>query len=458
MAAQASFLGLTGAAPVIPIVRNIDPDDYKRVKLEEEVNVGTEDAPRFVKRKAEVFKADRKDIELLIRTIIEFDDVAGPARLNIDSGEKKFAQFRLCLDTTLRDDWDIVVASLDEDDMLTNQVFRQARREWLRKYFNGTDYADQLNYMEKFVKPFKLTVQQVADRIVQIDRLLAYFPQAEGNEPYDEDDHKRIFYQSMLKRWKDKFIDNDHDYQEMSFERVVRKFENYERVQNNLDGQRNNRSQGTNRQAGRQFQGRGGRGGRFNRGGGRFQYQGGRGNNYYGNNNYRSPGAVFRAPMGVPAQGGPPHQYQRTEGNAGYQTPQRPNYQGGRGRGNFGGRFSPSPQGRGGRGFYGRGGRGGYVTPTPHAPQYYQENNTQNQAQGNNSANNHQGNHEDANYFQMASSDYEANNPFPSPVITEETEYSDSYYYDEDTGQEFHNMFYTGDASYSFGEAYDYDY
>ena len=73
--------------------------------------------------RAQVLKADSREVEVILQTITEFKDAASATRLNYSSGPKLYTNFRLCLNNSLRRIWDKQVQGVNQTvNSFDNQV------------------------------------------------------------------------------------------------------------------------------------------------------------------------------------------------------------------------------------------------------------------------------------------------------------------------------------------------
>jgi len=83
----ASALGLALQKPIIPIIPEYEKiDNLPLVTLIHSVNMGSSTSPRYEKWKAEILKASTGNIEIILRTIDEFEDITLEGRLKVTTG------------------------------------------------------------------------------------------------------------------------------------------------------------------------------------------------------------------------------------------------------------------------------------------------------------------------------------------------------------------------------------
>jgi len=65
--------------------------------------------PNNVKKKVQAYFCDNQDVEYILRTVLEFDDIADN-RMNLQGGQQRFDYFRENLGGTTRNTWDAMAA------------------------------------------------------------------------------------------------------------------------------------------------------------------------------------------------------------------------------------------------------------------------------------------------------------------------------------------------------------
>lgn len=257
-------------APVIPLISELNMAQVRQVYIVHTVNVGTAAAPVYEKRKMQVPYADKADVELILRTIEEFHDVASAGRLNLSTGPKKFEKFRECLGGTVRDQWDVVkVLQVTE----TNDTFKIAIADFIGKFLRDSDLMKQKLYMDTTPKPYRLSVKELAARYQFLNNLMKWFPASGGDKPYDETSIKYLLHTAMLQDWKDNFGRSNLTYQS-SWEDIVNYFSEQEQIHNRARNSVNSSRGGRGRGRFQGYQGRGhyGRGHGYHRGRGGGRY------------------------------------------------------------------------------------------------------------------------------------------------------------------------------------------
>ena len=289
MALDPSTLGLSlVTSAIIPLIPKVKKEDLETVSLSAYVRVGNPGNYYYEKRKVDVTASSTGDHETILRTIVEFMDGIPAGRLNLDTGTKRKAKFGECLKHPVIDTWTPIAAAHGN----TQADFVAALNAFVARYFLPTALSDQTRYLDHVKKPYRLTVNQLGERLSFINRLLRWLPGNNGNVPYTDHDLKLKLYNMMLDDWKLTFLASgqsitDANYTLLDLQRYMSIQE--EAYNTRQERQRQRRGGSTLGQSTRPTQrrrtgnyqsnnsfSRGGRGRRFY-GGGRGGHQGGRG-------------------------------------------------------------------------------------------------------------------------------------------------------------------------------------
>ena len=240
----------------IPLKPKLKEEDYRMVTLTN--MVGNH------KRKAELPKITTRDVELITKAVLDFEDIARPSRLNLNTAALLFDKFREVTQGTFRTKFD----QLRANNPATVQGFRQAKDQFLFHYVTDTALEEEQAYLDSARKPYNTSVTDLGERIAEINRLMAKFPGAGDAPPYNERQLKNVLYKMMLDTWKVNFATsvnrlNDPAY---TFHDLVDYMETQACAFNARRGQRKRNTDDP--RAGRGGRGRDYRGGR---GRGRFQ-------------------------------------------------------------------------------------------------------------------------------------------------------------------------------------------
>ena len=211
-------------------------DDWTKVKLKSKVNVGTANNPIEEKREADIFVIDRDDDpgvqqERLMRAVLEFEDARQASRLRLTQGQQLFASFRQILAPGLfRDTWDGV--SRDVNATVVN--FDTCLTNFIAEFFTAEDYADQLQYMQRYRQGDKINMTDLALRVQTINTMMAKMPGSNGAKPYPTDNDMKVFLYGMSSMaMQFKFRENRDQVMtnEFTLKMLMDKFRFYERVE-----------------------------------------------------------------------------------------------------------------------------------------------------------------------------------------------------------------------------------
>jgi hypothetical protein len=185
--------------------------------------------------------------------VIEFREVAD--ELSFDTNAELFKQFRKCLKSTAREEWDLV-----KDPFIDNPLdngFIQAQQEWILRYVPQDMFDVQKRYLERLRRPFDMEANIFAHRLQHLNLLLKEFPRTDEQEPLTVHQIKDVFFNAMPPKWQESFLLGNNNFTRHTLAELVK----YMALAKGIaDKQRANDS---------------GRGGRFGRG--RQDSRGGRG-------------------------------------------------------------------------------------------------------------------------------------------------------------------------------------
>ena len=207
---MATFIATAHHESIIPMVSNVFSVTPTETTLTREVNEGTNNNPRYVKRKETGFLCRTNDIETLIKTILEFQDCCSAERLNVTRGPELFKFFRLCLGGTIRDTWDITKIH----HQLTIPGFASALEDFLKAFLKPNDLFQQKKYLENFKKHGSLNVTNLSDRLKLMNRFMQFFPGSDNEMPYSDKEMKFLLYNMMPQNWQMDFAKSGIDLNE----------------------------------------------------------------------------------------------------------------------------------------------------------------------------------------------------------------------------------------------------
>ena len=219
-----------------PLEHTPKMDKWEKVPLKTKVNVGTAVNPMEEKREAEIFLIDRDDDpsvqqERLLRAVMEFEDARSASRLNLTSGQKLFASFRLLLAPGLfRDTWDGLINNVTH----TVAHFDGCVTAFINAFFAPEDYSDQLQYMQRFRQPSHVQMTDLSLRAQMINKMMQKMPGANNELPYPTDNDMKLYLYGMASMaLQFKFRENHDNVMsaDFSLRDLMDKFRFYERVE-----------------------------------------------------------------------------------------------------------------------------------------------------------------------------------------------------------------------------------
>ena len=77
---------------------------------------------------------------------------------------------------------------------------------FIAMFLDDNDLTDQDHYLNTKKKPKGLSVTQFVVRLQVISSYMHWFPGADGNLPYDKQEHWILFFKMMPEDWKDAFV------------------------------------------------------------------------------------------------------------------------------------------------------------------------------------------------------------------------------------------------------------
>ena len=199
--------------PVIPVKPVIKQEDYKEVTLSLErykAGAGGRGTPgHWNKLKEKTIFCTINDKEYIIRTILEFGDVASEDRMDLDTAKLKHQHFRQCLGGEVLSAWDN--AKLGKP--ITEDGWQASLMDFLSNYLKPSDLTAQKKYMENFKMTHAMPVKTLAERLVTLNMYMSYFPGSGGINPYHDIALKNILFQAMPLPWQIDFAKAGHHLQ-----------------------------------------------------------------------------------------------------------------------------------------------------------------------------------------------------------------------------------------------------
>jgi hypothetical protein len=196
-----STLGLTLNRAPFPLVKEVLMEESTFIEISTKVQVGQGNNIQWEKHTAKIRKINHLNKELMMNSIIEFEDACAAGCLNLSTGEKIYPRFRELLGEVFRADWD------NTRQGKANLVvgFHETLNEFISYHFSNTDLIDQKNMLAKAKKPFKYTVEVLCSRLRHLNKLVSKLPGANDMLPYDKGAFKIELFKMMLPNWQINF-------------------------------------------------------------------------------------------------------------------------------------------------------------------------------------------------------------------------------------------------------------
>ena len=196
--------------PVIPFSKKIEEEELQKIKLEHtatiNVTIGTLLTPYREKRTATLLVCHHDDIESLICLVLTFLEVSEPDGLSLPDG-LLYTEFRKCLEDIVLDTYDSLLLGVATHD---HTSFLSLINELIGHFTDPTAYAYQKQHMDTYKKPFKLTVKELANRLIIINKYTRYLLGSNGDLIYTDTMIKYAFYNMMISQWQLAFTGSAH--------------------------------------------------------------------------------------------------------------------------------------------------------------------------------------------------------------------------------------------------------
>ena len=182
----------------IKLVRNYDP---KKIRYEVLTRKVEEE-----KRTAKVAAIDGKNPEIMLTAIIDFFDACEDEILKLSTGPLCFQYFRTLLSDNIKATWD----GIRNGKPTSKDSFLACVKELIGNKIRASDLHDQKKYLDNASKPFRMSVEDLADRLVRINALSAWFPGSNQHKLYNDVEMKRLLHGMMLGEWQLNFNQTTH--------------------------------------------------------------------------------------------------------------------------------------------------------------------------------------------------------------------------------------------------------
>lgn len=204
--ASAAALALQEGNVPIPIKPILKRSEYTTTTLRNTVNGET--------RRAEVYVIDQRDIELICRAVIEFEEVQQNSKLHLNTYGLRTSRFTDILDNNFRAKF----IRLNENTPPTLAGFEEAKSQFIELYIENTALNNEKAYLSKYKKEREDDCLKLGDRLEEINNLMAKFPGAPGGQPPLEVQLlKQNYFNMMLDDWQINYVSsidrlNDDEY------------------------------------------------------------------------------------------------------------------------------------------------------------------------------------------------------------------------------------------------------
>ena len=195
---------------VIPFSKKKEEGELQKIKLEHmvtiNVTIGTLLTPYQEKRTATLLVCHNNDVESLIRLVLTFLEASEPDGLSLPDG-LLYTEFRKCLEDIVLDTYNSLLLGVVPCDRAS---FLDLINELIGHFTDPTAYADQKQYMDTYKKPFKLTVKELANSLIIVNKYTRYLAGSNGDPVYTNTMIKYAFYNMMISQWQLAFTGSAH--------------------------------------------------------------------------------------------------------------------------------------------------------------------------------------------------------------------------------------------------------
>ena len=146
------------------------------------------------------------DIESLIHLVLTFLEASELDGLSLPDG-LLYTEFCKCLEDIVLDTYDTLLLSAATHD---HASFLELINKLIGHFTDPTAYADQKQYMDTYKKPFKLTVKELANRLIILNKYTCYLLGSNGDPIYTDTMAKYAFYNMMISQWQLAFACSAH--------------------------------------------------------------------------------------------------------------------------------------------------------------------------------------------------------------------------------------------------------
>ena len=138
--------------------------------------------------------------------VITFLEASEPDGLSLPDG-LLYTEFYKCLEDIVLDPYNTLLLSVATCD---HASLLDLLNELIGHFTDPTAYADQKQYMDTYKKPFKLTVKELTNRLIIVNKYTCYLPGSNGDPIYTDAMIKYAFYNMMISQWQVAFTGSAH--------------------------------------------------------------------------------------------------------------------------------------------------------------------------------------------------------------------------------------------------------
>ena len=195
---------------VIPFNYRKEEEHIYKVNLQHTVTVnillGGNPQVYSKKRIGVLIIAEDNNLEVLIRLGISILEIYERDLLFL-TVKMIYMEFRKCLSDIVLDTCDTLLVLVA---IHTRDNFLFLINNLIGHFTNLTEYADQKRYMDTFKKPFKLSVHNLSNCLVIINKYTQYLPGSVRNLVYGDNTMNYTLFNIILSQWQLVFAGSAH--------------------------------------------------------------------------------------------------------------------------------------------------------------------------------------------------------------------------------------------------------
>ena len=153
------------------------------------VTIGMILTPYQEKRTAILLVCYDNDIEILIHLVLTLLEASELDGLSLPDG-LLYTEIRECLEDIFLDTYNTLLLSVGTHDRAS---FLELINEKIGHFTDPTAYTGQKQYMDTYEKPFKLTVKELTNRFIIVNKYTRYLMGSNGDPIYTDTRSKYAF-------------------------------------------------------------------------------------------------------------------------------------------------------------------------------------------------------------------------------------------------------------------------